>query len=151
MFRYRELAGDRTFRCAECGRIKRVKYVPTSNLCRYCAGRKAAEKRRSVPNIPVSLADHLVVTKAVEKRLRKRAEADIPLSKAELTGERISRWGGLVFWASAYFIAHAISPEFSGLFWLVLLAWAFGGPLALFYVIDLILAKPKKERTVYVK
>ena len=73
---YRELAGDRKFRCAECGRVKRVKYVPTSNLCRRCAVRKATEKRRSIPNIPITLADNLVVTKAVERRLKKKAEGD---------------------------------------------------------------------------
>jgi len=146
MFPYRELAGDRKFRCAECGRVKRVKYVPISNLCRRCAARKAAEKRRSVPNIPITLADNLVVTKAVERRLKKKAEGDMPPTRAEKLGDQISKWSILVFWASAYFVAHAIFPESSGLFWWVLLGWAFGGPLALMHAIDLLLAKPRKER-----
>ena len=146
MLSYRELAGDRKFRCTKCGRVKRVKYVPISNLCRCCAARKAAEKRRSVPNIPITLADNLVVTEAVERRLRKKAESDNPPTRAEKLGDQISKWSILVFWVSAYFVAHAIFPEYSGLFWLVLWGWAFGGPLALMYVIDLLLAKPRKER-----
>jgi len=100
----------------------------------------------SVPNIPITLADNLVVTEAVERRLRKKAESDKPPTRAEKLGDQISNWSILVFWASAYFVAHAIFSEFSGPFCLVLLGWAFGGPLALMYAIDLLLAKPRKER-----
>jgi len=150
MFRYRELAGDRKFRCAECGRVKRVIYVPISNLCRRCAARKAGEKRRSISNIPITLADNLVVTEAVEKRLRKKAESDIPLSRAEKLGNQISKWSILVFWASAYFaylVARAMFPESLDKFLGVLLmGWAFFGPLVLIYIVDLLLNKPRKER-----
>jgi len=125
MFPYRELAGDRKFRCARCGGVKRVKYVPISNLCRRCAARRAAEKRRSVPNIPITLADNLVVTRAVERRLKKKAEGDIPPTRAEKLGDHISRWSILVFWASAYFVAHAIFPESFGLFWWVLVGFIY--------------------------
>ena len=143
MFPYRELAGERKFRCTECGRVKRVKYVAVCNLCRRCAARKAAENRR---NIPITLANNLVVTEAVERRLRKKAKSDIPPTRAEKLGDQISEWCVLVFWASAYFVAHAIFPVYSGLFWWVLLGWAAGGPLAVMYAVDLLLAKPRKER-----
>jgi hypothetical protein len=146
MFPYRELAGERKFRCTDCGRVKRVKYVPVSDLCRRCAARKVAEAKRSVPSIPITLAENLVVTEAVEKRLRKKAQSDIPSTRAEKLGDLISKWCILVFWASAYFVARAIFQEFSSLFWLVLLGWALGGPLAVMYAIDLFLAKPRKER-----
>lgn len=86
------------------------------------------------------------MTEAVERRLRKKAESDIPPTRADKLGDQISKWSILVFWASAYFIAHAIFPEFSGFFWWVLLGWAFGGPLVLMHAIDLLLAKPRKER-----
>jgi len=147
MFPYRELAGERKFRCTDCGRVKRVKYVPVSDLCRRCAARKVAEAKRSVPSIPMALAENLVVTKAVEKRLRKKAQSDIPPTRAEKLGDLISEWCILVFWASAYFVSHAIFPVYSGLFWWVLLVWAAGGPLAVMYAVDLLLAKPRKERT----
>jgi hypothetical protein len=145
---YRELAGNRVFRCAECGRRKYVKYVPTSNLCRKCA----ANKRRKVDNIPVQLKENLIVTKAVERRFTKRAGKEIPLSKAEIIGENIFKWGTLFFWASGYFVARAISDavfpfeEWTPLFWFVILAWCLGLPWANMVIIDRILAKPKKER-----
>lgn len=143
MFQYRELAGERKFRCDECGRIKRVKYVPVSNLCRSCAAQAAADKRR---NIPITLADNLIVTKAVEKRLRKRAQKDVPPIRAEKLSDQILLLCILVFWGSAYFVAHALFPVSSGFFLLVIAGWAFGIPLALMYAIDLLLAKPRKER-----
>jgi hypothetical protein len=146
MFRYRELVGDRKFRCAKCGRLKRVKYVPVSDLCQRCAARKAAETKRSVPSIPIAIAKNLIVTEAVEWRLRKKAQSEIPPTKAEKLGDLVSKWSILVFWGSAYFVAHAIFAEFSWLFYCTLFGWACGGPLALMYAIDLLLAKPRKER-----
>jgi len=145
---YRELAGGRVFRCSECGRRKYVKYVPTSNLCRECA----AKKKRRVDNIPVQLKENLIVTKMVERRFTKRAAKEIPLSKAEIIGENISRWGTLFLWVSGYFVARAVSDaifpseEWTPLFWFVILAWCFGLPWANMVIIDRILAKPKKER-----
>jgi len=146
MFPYRELAENRRFRCVKCGRNKRVKYVPVSDLCRRCAARKITEARREKSSIPITLSENLLVTKAVEKRLRKKAQSDIRPTRAEKLGDLISKWCILVFWASAYFVARAIFQEFSGLFWPALFAWAFGGPLFVMYVVDLLLAKPRKER-----
>jgi len=140
MYRYRELAGGRRFRCEKCGRLKRVKYVPESNLCRQCALKEA---RLRNPNIPIQLADNLIVTKAVEKNISKQAYREIPPSKSENIGEAISFWSILVTFPSAYFIAKAISQEPKFYFWL--------GPaclaqLILMNVIDRFLAKPRKER-----
>jgi len=146
MFPYRELADGRRFRCAQCGRIKRVKYVPVSDLCRACAARNAAEKKRSIPNIPVSLADNLIVTKAIEIRLRKRAKRDVPPTRVEKLGDNVSKLSIIVFWGSAYFVAHAIFPEFSYFFWLTIIGWAFGIPYAVIWVIDRLLYKSRKER-----
>jgi transcription elongation factor Elf1 len=139
---YRELAGDKIFRCSRCGRRKRVKYVPKSNLCRDCA----AKNRRKIENIAVQLEYNLVVTKMVEKRLTKIAEKEIPHSKAEIIGENISRWGTIIFWLTSYFIAHAFFAEWTVPFWLVLLGWGFVGMLGCIYGVDIILAKPRKER-----
>jgi len=150
---YRELAGDRVFRCSECGRRKRVKYVPASDLCRRCA----AKKRRTVPNVPVSIADNLVVTTVVEKRLHKEAERDIPKSQAETIGDWLHRWGFLFFWVSGYFVARAISDavfprdEWTALFWFVILAWCFGLPLAGMVTIGRVLAEPRREREERIK
>ena len=139
---YRELAGDRVFRCSKCGRRKRVKYVPKSNLCRDCA----AKNRRKVENTAIQLEKNLIVTKMVEKRFTKKAEKEIPLSKAEIIGENISRWGTILFWVTSYFVARAFYTEWTGLFWLVLLGWGFAGTFGSIYIVDLVLAKPRKER-----
>ena len=150
---YSELAGDRVFRCSKCGRRKRVKYVPKSNLCRDCA----AKNRRKVENTAFQLEKNLVITRMVERRFKKRAEKEIPPSKAETIGEHISRWGTLFFWVSGYFVARAISDaifpfeEWTPLFWYVMLAWCFGLPWANMVIIDRILAKPKKERAERIK
>ncbi|MFC2044153.1 HNH endonuclease [Chloroflexota bacterium] len=144
----RPLVEGQTFRCSNCGRKKRVKYIPTSNLCRSCA----AKKRRTVPNVPVSIADNLVVTTVVEKRLRKTADSDIPKSQAEIIGDWLHRWGFIFFWVSGYFVARAISDavfpleEFTALFWLVIFAWFIGLPYIMMVIIDRILTEPRRER-----
>jgi len=84
MFQYREFAGNRTFRCAKCERKKRVKYVPVSDLCGRCAARKAAEANRSVSDIPVALAENLVLTKKVADRLESKARSAFPPSRKEM-------------------------------------------------------------------
>ena len=144
---YRELAGDRVFRCSECGRRKRVKYVPVSNLCRECA----AKHRRKVENTAIQLEKNLVVTKMVERRFTKRADKEIPLSRKEMIGDQISRWGPILFWVTSYFVAHAFYTEWTGSFWLVLLGWGFAGTLGSIYMVDLVLAKPRKERAERIK
>lgn len=143
MPRYRELAGGQIFRCAECGRRKRVKYVPTSNLCRRCA----AKRRRTVPNVPVTVAENMVITKAVEKRLRKKATAEVPRTRAEVVGDRVDLLQVIFFWASAYFVATSIFGEpFSGTWWLFVVGWCFGAPYVVMLTIEKILEKPRKER-----
>lgn len=144
---YRELAGDRIFRCSKCGRRKRVKYVPTSNLCRDCA----AKNRRKVDNTTIELEKDLVVTKIVEKRFTKRAEKEVPLSQAEIIGEHISRWGTILFWVTSYFVARVFYAEWTEFFWLVLLGWGFAGTFGSIYIVDWILAKPRRERAERIK
>jgi len=144
---YRELAGEQIFRCAECGKRKRVKYVPTSNLCRSCAARKAAETRRSVPNIPVTLTESLVDTKVVEKRLSKKATAEIPRTRAEVVVPIVHILQVSFFWVSGYFVATILFGEpFSGAWWLFLLGWCVGAPYIVLLIIDKILEKPIRER-----
>lgn len=146
MFYYRGLPRRERFKCRECGKRDYGNYFLTPTLCKSCGA-----KRRS-PNVPVNLTNNLVVTKAVEKRLRKKAEGEIPQSRTEKVGERISRWGMLFFWASGYFVARAISDavfpfdEWTALFWYAMLVWCFGLPWANMVIIDRILARPKKER-----
>lgn len=142
MARYRELAGGRTFRCAGCGRRKKVEYVPSSNLCRDCA----AKRRCRTPNVPVTLADGLVVTTAVEKRLRKQAARDVHKNRVFKIGESISRFIFLAMWASAPFVTMSLFDDFSGLMWLFVLGWAFLIPYAVMDVTDRVLAKPRQER-----
>lgn len=163
----RSLAEGQTFRCASCGRIKRVKYVPTSNLCRSCAAKKAAEKRSvsntlvaltstvkkttdkecivaKIPkaeNVPVSIADSLVVTTVVQKRLRKRAEREIPRPKAEKTAHNIE----VYFWGLLALLFYPVVLSLNWLGWFGLSLYV-GTPILVHLVIKAILAKPRRER-----
>jgi len=157
---YRELSGDREFRCSECGRKKKVKYVPVSNLCRSCAAKKAAEKR-SVSNTLTTLTstanktnnkaniiadvaetEDLVVTKAVEQRLKKDAESLIP-SIPKSTYEELAFWVeityGVLFVIFSWFF---LSDKINAILWLALI----GIGILLYLVINVTLAKPRRER-----
>jgi hypothetical protein len=82
----------------------------------------------------------------VERRFKKRGEKEIPLSRKERIGNQISRWGSIFFWITSYFVARAFYAEWTELFWIVLLGWGFAGTFGSIYIVDLILAKPRKER-----
>lgn len=147
MFQYRELAGDRTFRCTKCGRKKRVKYVPVSDLCRRCAAKEVAKTKWSASSIPIGLAENLVVTKEAERKLRRKADSDVPYSRAEKIGDQVSEWCFLAFCVSGYFIIRAFHvQENRGLILIPFFAWIIGGPLITWKIIDHILTKPRKER-----
>jgi hypothetical protein len=146
MYPYRELAGNREFRCAKCGRKKRVKYVPVSDLCRRCAAKEVAETKWSPSSIPIGLTENLVVTREVERKLRRKAESDVPYSRAEKIGNQISEWLVLIFFASGYFIVRTFFQGHSSLILIVFFAWAIGGTFVTWKVIDHFLAKPRKER-----
>ncbi len=153
MTRYRRpLAEGRTFRCSNCGRIKHVKYVPTSSLCRSCA----AQKRRSEQNVLIAVADNIVVTSEVEKRLSKKAENEIPKSQRIIVGEWLHRWGILFFAMTSYFVARAVSDaviptrEYTGLFWIVIFVWSLGLPILMMNLIDRVLDEPRKVRGVQI-
>jgi 5-methylcytosine-specific restriction protein A len=140
MYRYRELAGDKIFRCKRCGTRKRVKYVPVSDLCRRCA---LEEVRLRYHNIPIELADNLIVTEEVAKRIRKRAHREIPLSKSERIGDALFYWSIPVIFSAAYFVANAISEKAVFLYWVPPACFAW---LILTRVIDRLMVKPRKER-----
>ena len=136
---YLRPAASQTFKCSNCGRIRHLKSIPTSNLCRRCA----AKQRRTSPNVPVSLGENLVVTTVVEKRLRKKAEKDIPRLRAEITARKveISIWAVLVL---------SLYTGLPALGW-----WALGIligiPIAVRLLINGILANPRRERKRQVK
>ncbi len=139
---YRDLAGDTVFRCNVCGRRKRVKYVPTSNLCQKCA----AKNRGQQPNPTEILVTDLVVTRRVRKRFEKQADKEIPRNRALVIGELIDRWCVLIFWLSAYPLARALFHEFSPTLWIFVFLWCFGLPLAIMNATERVLATPSRER-----
>lgn len=142
MRKYRELAKGRSFRCSQCGRRKFIKYVPTSDLCRECASRR----RKTTSNVPVLLTDELVVTKIVEKKLKKRAVSEVPASKALKIGENGQRFSFLAMWVSAPFVTRALFHEFSEAMWIFVFVWAMLIPYALLLATDRLLTKPRRER-----
>ena len=135
---YSELAGDRVFRCSKCGRRKRVKYVPKSDLCRDCA----AKNRRKIENIAIQLGENLVVTKMVEKRFTNKAEKDIPHSKTETVANNMER----LFWALLILSAFVILPRLFNESVLFALGLYVGVPILVHLIIETILVKPRKER-----
>jgi hypothetical protein len=179
---YRELAGHRKFRCSQCGRIQHIKYVParyepTKYLCRRCAAKKGAEKRRrlntlvTVPgkvkqssvsgkvqrtsgaqrSLTVSPeTDNYIITRQVEKRLRKQARDEayeaLPITPLEASWNAISRFCPLAFFIIFVIIAYTVDPEFVGYFWLVL----FGGTIVCSWILIQIsnskISKPRNER-----
>ncbi|MBN1692673.1 MAG: HNH endonuclease [Dehalococcoidales bacterium] len=108
--------------------------------------------KKNIPNELLFLQNNLIVTTAVEKKLRKQAQNEIPKTSSEEIGDWFHRWGTLFFWASGYFVARSVSnaffplDEWTPLFWYVLLAWCFGLPWGNMIIIDKILAKPRKIR-----
>jgi len=134
----RPLAKGRTFRCASCGRIKRVKYVPTSDLCRRCA----AKNRLKVPNELVSITDDVVVTSVVQKRLRGKAETEIP---DDITAvEDKMKMGVFTFFIITGVILFLNTKGMVSLF---ALGWGLALPfLITFGVSKLLFDKPKRER-----
>lgn len=149
-----QLAGRRVFRCSECGRIKRVKYVPTSKLCRQCAAEGRAKELKTL----VTLADDVVVTKAVEmrlarladafrKQLQRQAETDVPRTRGERLGEAARWWIFPVFWVPALFAGLEAFQEDNGTMW-----WLFWclcvAPLWIYLVIESALDKysPRTKR-----
>jgi rubredoxin len=144
---YLRPAKSQVFRCSDCGRIRHLKSIPTSDLCPSCAA-----KKRAAQNIPVTIAKDLIVTTEVEKRIHKKAEGDTPKNQTIIVGEQLYRWEFLFFWATGYFVARAISDavfpleEFTALFWIVIIVWCFGLPYLMIVIIDHLLAEPRRER-----
>jgi hypothetical protein len=136
---------ETVFLCEKCGRPVNVKDPPITRTCQYC---RAKETRLLNPNVPVELADELVVTTAVENRLRKRASKEIPRSKSEEVGEVILHLYWLVTFPAAFLIGHLINPDAMAIYGLV------GGWILTLLVgitITNMLDKPKKERAGRIK
>ena len=142
MWKYRQLAGQQEFRCAECGRRKKVKFVPASELCSKCA----AKRRHREPNTLIAIATDVVVTKAVEKRLRKRAEAETPYAEALVFGEMVDRWIFIPFWVSGYFVTTALTRGWTWERWLLILGFYLLFPFLCMTLMDKILDKPRRQR-----
>jgi len=143
MARYYGLPKREEFKCRECGSIKSGNYFISPTLCKKCA----AKRRRVVPNIPIQITEKLIVTKAVEKRLRKESAAEIPRTKTDtIIEDVVQRFIFLPFWASAIFVANSLFTEFSGPYWIFVIGWCLIVPIIIDRTIDLIMSKPRKER-----
>jgi len=143
MPRYYSLPEREKFKCRECGRFKSGNYFISPTLCKKCA----TKRRYVVPNVPVKITEQLIITTAVEKRLRKDAEVEVPRTKTDaILEDVVQRFILLPFWISAFFIAHNLFEQFSGLYWIFVFVWCFPVPMVIDRMIDLIMSKPRKER-----
>jgi ssDNA-binding Zn-finger/Zn-ribbon topoisomerase 1 len=112
----------------------------------YRRTRPTAKRRRREPNTPVTITENVVVTKAVQKRLKKRAEAETPRSMAVLVG-KIVTWTILpLFWVSGYFVTTALTHDWTWQRWLLILGFYLYLPLFSLWPLDWILEKPRKQR-----
>ena len=137
-----------------------MKYIPVSNLCRGCAAKKAGEKR-SLSNSLINLngivekttdkeniitktpkTNDLVVTKAVEKRLKNDAESHIP-TLPPLRYEDIADWVKIAYYVLLAFCSwFVLSNKINVSVLLTLIA----AGILLHLVINVILAEPRRER-----
>jgi len=143
----RPLAQGLKIRCSVCGTIQHLKYIPyrynpNTYTCRDCA----INKRRKVPNDLITVTDDLILTEAVLKRLRKKAEREIP-SGIEAYRNGIGRGAFIFLVVTAFIVTPQIFDGFSLGFWLFGLFWGLGLPSFIdFVVLDRIFAKPQQER-----
>ena len=104
--------------------------------------KRERKRRRIVPNTVIELTKNLVITKAVEKRLRKKAEADIPHQKIEIIAKKVEHvlWAFLVI--TGYIMFLPLLLEYP----LIALGIYLGIPIIVHLIIDAILSEPRKER-----
>jgi len=139
---YTRLPRNKKFRCSECGLTNYGNYFLTSMLCKKCG----AKRRRKVPNTLVSLSDHIVVTTAVKKKLRKKAESEIPRSLLDWLGSIVQNCLFLIFGVSGFFLARSLFELFSWPFWLFFIGWLLGGSYITNSAVDKTLSKPRADR-----
>jgi CxxC-x17-CxxC domain-containing protein len=141
--RRRGLSGSTRYRCEQCGKYGYGNHFKTDSLCKKCAAKRA--------NLPVELADQLVITTNVHKRLTKKAEAEIPPSAIEEVANVVSFLLFPVSWISCPFVARIFFDEWSGALWFFIIGWALLLPTAGLYLNDVVTAKPRQERREQVK
>jgi hypothetical protein len=88
----------------------------------------------------------VVVTKAVQKRLKKRAEAQTPHGRADRVGEIVSWTIYPIFWVSGYFVTTALTHEWNVLRWVLIMGLFFFVPLLCLMLLEWILERPRKRR-----
>jgi hypothetical protein len=134
------------FRCAECGKWRRQRIVPSNGICQYCRATK-----RKPQNLPVKLSDELVVTSAVQKRLIKKAEAEIPKPRILRVSDTVSKYIFIPFVITSLPLAilwfsDILSSELGLLFFVFLAAWCIVPPVLVILMLQLITRKPRARR-----
>ena len=136
------VAARQRYQCSECRKRDYGNYFISPTLCKKCAARR----RQKRPNLPVEISENLVVTTNIEKKLRRKAEDEIPRSNVEKVADLASRLSYLSFWASGPLVAWVLFDSWSGTLWLFLIGWLLILPYALDLVIDRVVAKPRLRR-----
>jgi len=135
------------YKCSECGKRDYGNYFRTDSLCRKCA----AQQRRRDDNAPVQLSTELLITKNIEKRLTKRAQAVVPMSTAERVGDWVIWLEFPLFWVSGPFLAAMLFDEWTGALWWFILGWMLFVPYGIMLAIDQVQKKPRQERRRQIK
>lgn len=100
---------------------------------------------RRAPNVPVELADNLVVTTAVKKQLKSKAMSEIPETVAVKLGGLIEDFVFPMFWLPGIIIIWK-SDEFSLTLGIVIFFLYFVFPYTIYKIMSHILAVPRAER-----
>ena len=144
----RELAAGKVITCDVCGERKYVKYVPKSRRCRSCAAQQRSRRDTTI----INLTADILITQQVERRLRNKADKEIPPSKEEIRNNRIVSGLYTVVFIPPFFIAGELFSVFSGLWWIFVIGWiCIGGSFNTWVIDGKILDKPRKERMQSVK
>jgi 5-methylcytosine-specific restriction endonuclease McrA len=142
----RRVAPGEVYRCERCGKVKRVKYVPKSKLCRTCAS-----QTRRFSNPLSTVSNGIVVTKMVENKLKRGALIKTAMGNEALVnklkiGESIETniIGSCIIICIITLIVSIFHKEWTWITGVIIVS-----PFLLTYIIYLILeryyAKPRSE------
>ena len=135
MSRFRALPKDEQYQCRECDKVDAGNYFISETLCKKCA----AKRRLPMKPITVTLANKIVITGIVEKRLKNKARMDVPNSLLDSVALFVWPASFLSFWLLG-------SVLFDGLSDFPLFLWGFVSPLGVGAMVYYFLSGPKRKR-----
>lgn len=128
------------FICRECGKRKPGNFFISSSLCKKCS----AKRRISPPNPTVEVSEGVLATKATLRRLRRRAESQIPKTWRDGLASIIVFLCFAVFW----YVGFPLDKDNLGKSWwpFALMVWYFFLPGFSGLLLSLKLSAPRNRK-----